>query len=235
MKKIILIIKQYYMYLLCLLAVLIIVAISYFLIESNRTLIKIEKEVPILNEETELETVNVDIKGAVVNPGVYKLEDSSRVIDVILTAGGLVEQANTALLNLSKKIFDEMVIIIYTNEEIENYNAGKIKTEYVYIEVNNCPDKINNACINETNSNISIDETNEGKEVSGETKENTVISLNTATSEKLQTLTGIGLSKAEAIIKYRKEVGNFNSIDDIKNVTGIGEAIFEKIKTQITI
>lgn len=56
-----------------------------------------------------------------------------------------------------------------------------------------------------------------------------------ASVEELQSLSGIGLSKAEAIVHYREENGNFDSIDDIKNVSGIGESLFEKIKNFITV
>ena len=69
--------------------------------------------------------------------------------------------------------------------------------------------------------------------------EHTVLSygscLNTATKEELMTLSGIGESKAEAIIKYREDNGTFKTIEEIKNVSGIGDAAFEKIKDSITV
>ena len=61
------------------------------------------------------------------------------------------------------------------------------------------------------------------------------VSINTASKEELMTLSGIGEAKAGAIIEYREKNGNFASIEDIKNVSGIGDAIFEKIKDNITI
>lgn len=61
------------------------------------------------------------------------------------------------------------------------------------------------------------------------------VNINTASINELDTLSGIGPSKAEAIIKYREENGTFKSIEEIKNVTGIGEALFEKFKENITI
>jgi len=60
------------------------------------------------------------------------------------------------------------------------------------------------------------------------------VNINTATKEELMTLPGIGNATAEAIIEYRKE-NKFNEIDDIKNVKGIGDAKFEKIKAQISV
>lgn len=64
---------------------------------------------------------------------------------------------------------------------------------------------------------------------------NTKININTATVEQLQTLDGIGQSTAETIISYREENGKFTSIEDIKNVSGIGESKFEKIKEKICV
>ena len=62
-----------------------------------------------------------------------------------------------------------------------------------------------------------------------------IVNINTASVEKLSTLTGIGKSTAEKIVKYRDENGYFNSIEDIMNVSGIGEIKFNSIKDDITI
>ena len=68
-----------------------------------------------------------------------------------------------------------------------------------------------------------------------QTKDNKIININTATLEELMTLSGVGESKALSIIEYRNNVGGFKSIEEIKNVSGIGDAAFEKIKNNITI
>ena len=65
--------------------------------------------------------------------------------------------------------------------------------------------------------------------------EDSLININTAGSEELQTLSGIGETKAAAIIAYRGEHGTFNDISEIMSVSGIGEKIFEKIRGQITV
>ena len=62
-----------------------------------------------------------------------------------------------------------------------------------------------------------------------------VININTATKDELDTLPGIGPSKAEAIITYRETVGAFKTIEDIKNVKGIGDKTFENLKDYITV
>ncbi len=62
-----------------------------------------------------------------------------------------------------------------------------------------------------------------------------LININTADSSQLQRLTGVGPSTAEKIINYRKEYGGFKTIEDIKNVSGIGEKTFEKLKNLIVV
>ncbi|MBQ4583535.1 MAG: helix-hairpin-helix domain-containing protein [Bacilli bacterium] len=201
--------------------------------------------------EQDLETYSVDIKGAVKKPGVYKIVKGSRIIDVIEYAGGLTKSAYTNNINLSKKVSDEMVIYIYTKNEYKK----NVKVE----ELNTCicpqEDAVITECV-ENNSSVieknedsaveviiesvnGVDESKNNKEsenVSNSTEEaNKLININTASSSDLTSLPGVGESKANNIIKYREENGNFKSIEDIKSVSGIGDALFNKIKEFITI
>ena len=170
-----------------------------------------EEVIDIFKEENNENEVVVDIKGMVANPGVYEVNTTFRVNDVITLAGGLTEGADTSLINLAKIVEDEMIIIIYSKEEI----LEKFKNEVCICD---CPEIKNDACI----------EVNTGEE-------NILVNINTASKEELMKVSGIGESKAEAIIEYRQSNGNFNTIEDIKNVSGIGEALFEKIKDYITV
>lgn len=180
----------------------------------------------VINEVEKVEVdlkddlVYVDIKGAVKKPGVYKINSDKKIIDVITMAGGLMENANTDNINLSKKVTDEMVIIIYTNEEVKNSNIVDTVIKVIDKECV-CPNIQNDGCIN-TEINDSI------------TNVNKTININTATLEELMSINGLGEAKAKAIIKYREENGYFKIIDDLLNVSGIGEALFEKIKEYIT-
>lgn len=79
----------------------------------------------------------------------------------------------------------------------------------------------------------------DSKSVSNKTSNNSVkanskVSINTGTLSDLMTLSGIGEAKAKSIISYREKNGLFKTIEDIKNVTGIGDALFAKIKEDIT-
>ena len=115
--------------------ILIFIAITSILYISNRpkkqlkvekTNITLKKDKKETKEEV-IEEYKVDIKGEVVNPGIYTLKSTSRIIDCIELAGGLTENANTTVLNLSKKITDEMVIIVYSNTEVEDFKKTKAK------------------------------------------------------------------------------------------------------------
>lgn len=178
-------------------------------------------------EEEKKGTVFVDVKGAVNTPGVYEIEEGKRIIDAINLAGGLSDNANTVNINLSRKVTDEMYIIVYTKNEIYNYNKKNNNDGLVACASNECvcPDSNNDACIN----NESSIQNNDNNKTVGK------VSINSANKEELMTVSGIGEAKANAIISYRQNNGNFNSIEDIKNVSGIGDALYEKIKDSITL
>ena len=175
----------------------------------------------------------VDIKGYVNNPGVYSLEKGKRVVDAINIAGGLKNEANTSLLNLSRELTDQMVIIVYSNSQISDFVNYQNKQQQ---EAKICnQDIINDACITNNPNNeeqVPIDNnSNNNQEEAKELK----VNINTATKEELMQLPNIGESKALAIIEYREKNGSFTSIDDIKNVSGIGDKLFEAIKENISI
>lgn len=163
-----------------------------------------------------ISTYKVDIKGQVEKPGVYEVGENSRVIDVIKKAGGLKKNANTDFLNLSKRVSDGDVIWVYTTKEIEKLQ--KVKTVIEYVEKDcHCPDVSNSACIANPITN------NQGK-----------ININTASEKELTALNGIGESKAKLIIEYRTKKP-FTTIEEIKNVSGIGDSAYEKIKDFIIV
>ena len=119
--------------------------------------IALKKEKKETKEEA-IEEYKVDIKGEVINPGIYTLKKYSRIIDCIELAGGLTENANTTVLNLSKKITDEMVIIVYSNAEVADFKKTKELEKQVQdscIQKNEDSLK-NDACIDDDSSNTSL-------------------------------------------------------------------------------
>lgn len=160
----------------------------------------------------EIDRIIIDIKGEVVYPGVYEIDNNTRIIDAINMAGGLTLDADTSGINLSSKIRDEDVIIIYSNNKDSEYYKDK---------------KIDNK-----NDNFSVEDDGDNK--NNDKDEIVLIDINTATSEELCSLPGIGEVKAKKIIEYRKK-SRFNTIEDIMNVSSIGEKLFESIKAYIKV
>lgn len=183
----------------------------------------VEKKITKKNKVKEREDnlLKVDIKGEVKKPGIYSAKENTRVIDIINMAEGLTENADTTVINLSKKIEDEMVIIIYSKEEVSNFVKTKEKEKLLN---ENCkhPENIdltNDACIDYKNNNLS--NTN-------------IININKASMEELMKLPGIGESKAKSIISYREKNNGFKSIEEIKQVEGIGDNLYAQIEKVIT-
>lgn len=234
--------KYYYLIVIFLLLITIVIV----LVKPSKKVTNVVKEYSSNNiqdlSSTDDSKIKVEIKGMVLNPGVYELESNKRVNDLIELSGGLLENANTDYLNLSKKLKDEMIIIVYSNEEINSFkNNNDSKYENIKIECN-CPDTINDACIDigDISHENNITYENDDKDNADDNKSNisdigSKISINEASIEELTKVSGIGSSKAKSIIEYRKQNGNFKTIEDIMNVSGIGKSLFEKIKDYITV
>lgn len=234
--------KYYYLIVIFLLLTTIVIV----LVKPSKKVTNVVKEYSSNNiqdlSSTDDSKIKVEIKGMVLNPGVYELESNKRVNDLIEVSGGLLENANTDYLNLSKKLKDEMIIIVYSNEEINSFkNNNDSKYENIKIECN-CPDTINDACIDigdiSHENNISyeaLDKDSDDGNKSNISDIGSKISINEASIEELTKVSGIGSSKAKSIIEYRKQNGNFKTIEDIMNVSGIGKSLFEKIKDYITV
>ena len=173
----------------------------------------------LLTSEARTETVGtiaVYLCGQVCNPGVYILEEGSRLYQAVEMAGGLTSQAQAEAVNLARVLSDsEQIYIPDISETIvpsvaENLQAKNLGNETVPIA-------------------------NGSNELDSSDQSGTVININHATVSELMQLPGIGQVKAEAIIAYRNSNGLFSSIEEIKNVPGIKEAAFEKIKGMITV
>ncbi len=170
--------------------------------------------------------INVEIKGAVVNPGVYKLENNRIINDVISLAGGFKKDAYTNNINLSMHLKDEMLIYVYTKGEYKQIETSKVVEESPSVIMQK---EIINTCLANGDSII----------VTGEditvVNSNDLVNINSAAKDELTSLNGIGDAKANAIIEYRTINGQFNSIEDLLNVPGISQSLYDKIKAYITV
>ena len=168
-------------------------------------------------------TIYVDVCGAVVNPGVYELSSDSRVFQAIEKAGGYLPGAAASYLNRARSLYDGQQIYVPTQEEVDSQTIPLTQDE-------TAQDGVVQEGTAQTRT--AADNTADG---TGSTQAGQRINLNTADVSQLSTLTGVGESKALAIIAYREENGPFTSIEDIMNVPGIKEGTYEKIKDKIAI
>lgn len=170
----------------------------------------VEKETVTEVKPLEEELIYVHVCGYVLNPGIYALEKDSRVYQAVEAAGGYLPQAAKDYLNQAKILMDEEKIVVYSRKEVEGFTKEEL-TESVYYGETTVTDQSKN------DSNLNL------------------VNINEADLEELMTLPGIGESRAQLILEYRENTGEFQSIEEIQQVNGIKEGLFEKLKDKITI
>ena len=209
-----------------------------------------------VQEEKLVNKIKVEVKGEVAVPGVYELDDESRLQDLIDAAGGFNEKAYYDNINLSMKLKDEMVLVVYNKDKVNKSSNNSNKTNNLNksskvnanTSISNEADEKNikpeynidvalenNESVIEKEKNITTEVVKPNDNNDESTFINKLVNINTAGVKELSTLTGIGEAKAQKIIDYRKANGGFKSIDEIMKVKGIGKATYEKFKANITI
>ncbi|HKL99181.1 MAG TPA: helix-hairpin-helix domain-containing protein [Mobilitalea sp.] len=176
--------------------------------------VKSESELPSEAESNNLNGtldgvsyIFVHVCGAVIEPGVYRVDSGARLVDVIEFAGGLASDADGDYINQAMLLEDGQRIYIPTRDEVISLSEGdNIATEYIAGD-------------------------------NGEKQQDTVqmIDINQADEEELMSLPGIGQAKAGNIIAYRSKNGKFKSIEDLMNIPGIKEGLFQQISSYITV
>ncbi|WCG37280.1 helix-hairpin-helix domain-containing protein [Aerococcus urinaeequi] len=170
------------------------------------------------NEESETnansapnETWYVDIKGAIKVPQVVPVTPGMRVHDVVEMAGGVTGEADQSQVNLAQLVTDQMVIYVpKVGEEVSPSTEALVADS-----------KVTESAVSESS----------GDATSGED----LVNINTADTTMLQTLSGIGEKRAADIINYRETNGLFETVDDLDQVSGIGEKTMEKLRPLITV
>lgn len=152
-----------------------------------------------------IEKIKIHIIGEVNNPGIYELEIGARIQDAIIAAGGESNDADLNKVNLAYELEDGQKIDIPSIFDEEN--------AYIY---------------SDAGTNVLIQQ-------EGETSMSEKINVNKASLEELQQIRGIGPALAEKIIAYREEIGKFQTVEDLKNVSGIGDKKYETIKEYIEV
>ena len=162
--------------------------------------------------------IYVDVCGAVANPGVFQLAAGSRVFQAIEAAGGYLPEAALTCVNRAGVLTDGQQLYILTQEEMERQGLD--------------PAEMAGASDGQMNGSAG---TGQNTGIAAQAQQDNRININTADETQLTTLTGIGATRAQAIIAYREENGPFAAIEDIMNVQGIKEGTFAKIKDEIVV
>lgn len=171
---------------------------------------------PTASAKTQPTEVVVDVTGAVKKPTVVHLAVGARVEDGIQAAGGAQPDADLESLNLAAKLQDGDQLYVPSKGKQDEpakvsptYQGGKLAPHAYQAH----PEPAKTASPH-----------------SGGKHPTAPVSLNTASSEQLQTLPGVGPSTAESILDYRKEHGGFTTIDELMAVKGIGPKKMEKLR-----
>ena len=166
------------------------------------------------DEVAEPEEIAVHVTGAVGEPGLVTIMSDSRVADAVTAAGGMTDEAEPELLNLARSVTDgEHVHVPVEGEDPLPATEPPAPTEPA-VDTGATPD-------------ADADGAGSGNEP--------VIDINQASADELETLPGVGPSRAEAIVAYREENGPFATPGDLRGVTGIGEAIFQNLADRVTV
>ena len=172
----------------------------------------------VSDKEMQQAMIYVDVCGAVANPGVFQLAAGSRVFQAIEAAGGYLPEAALTCVNRAGVLTDGQQLYILTQEEMERQGLD--------------PAEMAKASDGQMNGSAG---TGQNTGVATQVQQDNRININTADEAQLTTLTGIGATRAQAIIVYREENGPFAAIEDIMNVQGIKEGTFAKIKDEIVV
>lgn len=172
----------------------------------------------VSDKEMQQAMIYVDVCGAVANPGVFQLAAGSRVFQAIEAAGGYLPEAALTCVNRAGVLTDGQQLYILTQEEMERQGRD--------------PVEMAGASDGQMNGSAG---TGQNTGMTAQVQQDNRININTADEAQLTTLTGIGATRAQAIIAYREENGPFAAIEDIMNVQGIKEGTFAKIKDEIVV
>lgn len=180
-----------------------------FVINQEITITKQPKE-PLVTDREQIDVPKnlcCYVCGAVKKPGVYTFSQGARMNELIEQAGGFTKDAAVTYLNLAKTVTDSEKIYVPTKDEVTSFGA---------------------------NESV-VDHLQEGTTTESKTGAEDKVNINTADIDKLTSLPGIGEAKAGSIISYREDHGAFQSIEELKNVEGIKDGVFNKIKDLISV
>ena len=158
----------------------------------------------------------VYVTGEVRNPGVYKLSPDSRIFQAVEKAGGFTNKADRNSINMAEKL---------TSDGLQIYISPKVEQQIQFRQIQTQNNK---------NNSVKIPGLQQNNNFNANASGSVIVDINSANAKQLEAVKGIGSVTAKRIIDYRKQHGRFNSVEDLKNVKGIGDKTLEKIRSQIT-
>lgn len=182
---------------------------------NNYNILQNETNTDLTDEENT--KILVHVTGAVNTEGIVEIKEGGRIADAVEAANGFTADADISQINLAYELEDGQKIYI------PRINDSKVTGEEKVLQKEYVTDEPGDDIIIE-------DETSNVK-----SKETEKININTADQSTLEKIPGVGESTAQKIIEYRKTNGKFKNIEDIKNVSGIGDSKFENIKEKICV
>lgn len=165
----------------------------------------VHAQVQVAQVQIQESTVRVHVTGSVARPGVYTLPRGSRGVDAIQAAGGSTKGAALSELNLASVLED--------GERLDVPRVGA------------------SAAVKKPSRAVA----RAARRPSDSRAPRGRISLNTATLDELDSLPGVGPGLARDILRYRQEKGRFRSLEELKEVPGIGDRRFERLSPQLTL
>lgn len=150
-------------------------------------------------------SICVHVDGCVANPGIVYVEEGSRVADAVQAAGGMTEDASSAGMNLARVLQDGEQVVVPSVARATQEQAAEGALQAAGAAAQ------------------------AGANATGK------VNINTASADELQTLSGIGPSKAQKIVDHRLSSGPFESVDGLTEVSGIGEKTLEAIRDQVCV
>lgn len=177
---------------------------------------KKDESTPAAEKSVAPSPIYVDVKGQVQQPGLYELKAGMRVADAISLAGGSLPDADLDQINLAQPLTDGAAVVI-PKKSARSDGLSAVRP---------FPGML---------PQLSADATGVTGTGSTSSQADSRVNINTATAEELMTLPGIGQAKAQAIIAYRTEKKPFRALEELKNISGIGDKMYERLKDRIRV
>ena len=164
-------------------------------------------------------TVKVHVAGAVVRPGVYELSSAARVVDAVKAAGGASSRADLERINLAQTLVDTEQVFIPSRVSSSPKVTTSPRLKPARTTVAPSPGAVATA----PNASLPPGTTS------------TRVNINSATSDQLDALPGVGPATAKAIISHRTRKGPFSKVEDLLNVPAIGPAKVAALRDFVTV